>query len=400
MNNKKILPLIIIIFITVSITTGGLVYFAFNISNFTTYGMDTTIANVYIGGKNYNQSFTGIQNEIVNWKKNATVTLNYQDYEEPIDPMLFKFNVAESLDTVQNGRHNRLKVSLEDDVFNKMITDYANATDPQLLNTIDQQQLKEALLQDAADLKLEDAINIGDYINDYTTLAKDLNTVELSLTETEVKQLMATLRGHGLTKMEIRPTEQFSLLETYAIIPDGTTGDLDESTVQPVFSDEELSIIGTGLYSLILKTNFTNIDKHIGVTLPYYSQKGYEAKVSYYDEEDMTFYNPNPYSFYITIAEDSNKLIFTLSGPPFINSITIVTDVKIMEPKTIIREVKTLDPDRKRAIPGYEGYSILVKRIVSKHNDETYHNHSIEVINEDIYMPKETIIEIGINTES
>ena len=101
-------------------------------------------------------------------------------------------------------------------------------------------------------------------------------------------------------------------------------------------SEQTLNKIASAVYTVILPTNFSVLERHISITLPSYAVLGFEAKVDVKKNFDLAFSNPNDSEYAIEFAVKDGSLVVSLTGPEFLNEYTIaLDDEKSFEPKTI-----------------------------------------------------------------
>ena len=108
------------------------------------------------------------------------------------------------------------------------------------------------------------------------------------------------LINEQLHEIELAPMSQFSLIKH-----------VEELGLQQL-SSEALSGIATGIYQVILPTNFSIIERNISEELPDYAELGFEAKVNLETNKDLVFLNGNESSYKIILkAKDDQFSCFT-----------------------------------------------------------------------------------------
>lgn len=378
-NNKKLLSFIIILFIILAGSTGGIVYFAYNTTKFITYDQDTTIANLYVGGLFGNQAESQLTRECLTWRNTASVNLSYQNYIIQLDNKEFQFDTKTSINRIKNESNNKLYVNMEKTYIDNVLEENTSILK---FNDFDIDKIYSDLINQTALLNYNINIDLGLYINDYENNKQVINSVDID--NLNDASFIAYKFNSSLNEIQIFPKKQFSLLEFIE-------NKLSDSDI--TYTNEELSVIATGIYQLILETNFVNISKNVGLEVPYYTSPGLEANINQENNFDFSFYNPNSYSLFINISyNDSNvnSLKFDLVGLPFINSYEKKIYNKTLEPEEIYWYYESWNNE---TLPytyqhGKNGYrSIIVREITDYNNDK-----SLVILYEDIYMPIETII--------
>ncbi|XXM72272.1 VanW family protein [Lysinibacillus sphaericus] len=128
----------------------------------------------------------------------------------------------------------------------------------------------------------------------------------------------------AFSEIEIEPVSSFSLLK---FVEDEH---LDSMT------DEEMSVISTGLYEVLLYSGLEIVQRHYGRALPDYAELGFEARVAKELHQDFKFANPDSSSYIISFKIEGDSLRFILEGPqlPYEVEITL-QDKQTVEPRVI-----------------------------------------------------------------
>ncbi|MDF2698526.1 MAG: hypothetical protein K0Q49_82 [Haloplasmataceae bacterium] len=387
-NSKKMLSFIIILFLVLAGVTVGLIYFAYNITKFTTYSANTKIANLNISGLFGDQAERELNNETVKWTSEASVNFVLQDYVINIDTEEFEFNVDKSIEKVKNGTSNTLLVEyLNSDLVIETLMNDELFKEKAIVNLqFDTDKIKRDLIYQVALLKYNINIDLGRYQSNQV----DVYSINVNNIENNAAAYIAQI----IKEIAIKP-KKFSLLESLKPYIESTENSLDNS---------DYSIVASGLYQLILNSNFNSINKHIGEDLPSYlkvsSTKdlyGYETLIDVEKNKDLTFYNPNSYIYTVKISYSEalpNRLTFTLVGLPFLDEITtsISESVDFTSKESVIRYVDICpngNPSSGNNVcPGsHMGNRTFVTRTILDFNgiSKTF------IINEDVYMPSYVI---------
>ena len=147
-----------------------------------------------------------------------------------------------------------------------------------------------------------------------------------------------------------------------------------------------LNGIATGMYQVILPTNFSILERNISEELPSYAELGYEAKVNAEKNMDFIFSNGNESSYSIQIKAEDHQLAFSLKGPSFIQQYKVLTkEEQIFEPKMVVQFNPKLSPSQKIVEEeGKEGQMVKVVRETYSEQGELVQK---ENISEDFYPP-------------
>jgi VanW like protein/G5 domain len=128
----------------------------------------------------------------------------------------------------------------------------------------------------------------------------------------------------SFSEIDIDPVSSFSLLK---FVKDEH---LDSMT------DEEMSVISTGLYRVLLYSGLEIVQRHYGRSLPDYAELGFEARVDKELHQDFKFANPDSNAYLLSLKMEGDSLLFVLEGPqlPYEVEITL-QDKQTIEPRVI-----------------------------------------------------------------
>lgn len=335
--------------------------------NKNSFDKGTSIGTVNISGLTKTEASHLINNKWTNWQNKTVITVHYKEKTEVFDNTLFTFLEKESFNKLKQGQNNQLFVKLDSlDTFLFFIS-------PKLTNAIDIEKLKSDLLAKATSLETRNVeIQLADYLLDPTF--EQNHTVKEVVLQTNFSADEQNLINDQLHEMELAPMSQFSLIKHV------------EALGGQQVSSEMLSCIATGIYQVILPTNFLIIERDISKELPDYAQLGFEAKVNIEKNKDLIFLNGNLSSYKILLEAKDGRVIFSLKGPSFLQQYKIVIkDQQNYTPKTIVQFNPQLSSTQKIVEKeGKDGQSIKVEREIFTENGELINKESIS---EDFYPP-------------
>ncbi|WLR50092.1 G5 domain-containing protein [Bacillus tianshenii] len=188
--------------------------------------------------------------------------------------------------------------------------------------------------------------------------------------------------------MTVNANSSFSLLEIAEYEKD-------------IIVDEELrglSVLASGLYKAVLKTNFLIKERFIGTTNPPYVELGFEAKVN--DEGmDFAFYNPNAVPYDVTFSLVNGVLVTTIKGLPLQYRYDWNTyNEETYEPRTVVQYTPMLRPwETSVDFEGKDGAAIDVYQTVSNQFGEQI---SKQLVSDDFYPPQPKIVKSGLASEA
>lgn len=372
MRNQQVIKLFLVLIICTSYIYG---FSQFGVQAYDTLWKDnstfekgTTIGSVDVSGKSKSQASQLVDQEAAKWLKDAKIEIHFKEKTIPFDNSLITLRVGESVNQAKQGQQNNLLVVMES------IDSFMASISPELSNTVyDFEKIKSAVLSQAARLQSgKQEIQLNDYLID-PQYEKE-NVISKVSVNAKIAENDIALLTDKLSEIELKPMSQFSLLSTLK--------DLDLKQV----SAQSINMLATGIYQVILPTNFAIIERQISEELPKYANLGYEAKADIDKNMDLVFSNPNESSYQLKLDWKKNKLTVSLLGPSFLNQYRIQTkDKQTFKPKIIVQFNPQLNPTQK--IVEQEGQEGQLIKVIRTTFDETGKLLKTEQISEDFYAP-------------
>lgn len=336
------------------------------------FSSGTSIAAVNISGKSENEAYELLNTKISEWLNSTTITLQLAENTAQLDLSQLQFKLEETIKQASDGQN-------------------------QLIVTLDQKALEAALQSINSTMTIEDEV-IQALVSEITTIASSLKTGEYFLKLEDY--LFATdsneqvVLGEATIKPQSAPEDlqqalyKVSTIEIAANTNFSVLDYLDKQGLKTISSAAK-SIIASGIYQVILPTNFIIIEKNTSRELPVNIPLGYEANIDFEKNIDFVFNNPNANIFTINIVWESNAMKVTLSGNKLPNSYKVVADeIEYFSPKTIKQYSPLLKTGEKKVDQvGKKGVLIKVYR-------EEYANGQLvrkELISEDFYPPQHKV---------
>ena len=321
-----------------------------------TYGPDTRLGSVYIGGLTEDEIFSRLDEKINYWYSDDMIVfeLRYQDYEYEFDRSLLVFNVETSALDIQDGKTNELLVSIQGADRDAIEAEIAELVF--LDNVIDNLNLSEMIndmLVDASLMKSYSCIDVEDYLLD----------VELSIEEIGSATFLVP-QGVDTTVMANKVS---SIFEEGKIIIEGNNLFDINVVFGTTMNDAEMTVLSSAMLDLILETNFLIDERHynpnIDFTLYTIDDYPYFARNSIINQivnQSFSFYNPNISDYYFMLeVVDESTVDIKLYGLPFENNIKII----ILHPELDYITQTTNNASLLQA--GYNGVVIEVYRVTT-----------------------------------
>ncbi|MEH7523897.1 hypothetical protein V7149_11525 [Bacillus sp. JJ1503] len=379
MKNKQGIKIFIVLFLSTFFIFAFSHYgaSAFNsiINNADNFDENTVVGNVNISGKNESEAMKAVDEQLTLWLNEMVINIHFKENQIQLDNVLFRFNITESVKTAQNGQQNTVIVQFEENTLEDSILNSYPLIDSR---SIDFEKLQTDLLKSATRLQSEQLeLKLEDYITS-SSINEDVVIHEVQV-KTDVVHFSSILEK----PIEIPANNRFSLLKL-----------IEEKGFNNMSADA-LNAIASGIYQLILPTNFAIIERNIGNEKPEYIPLGFEAKVDSQKNIDLIFVNPNEIPYEINMQFFDSVLILSLKGKSFLNKYEVISnDEQSFKPKIIKQYNSLLKPSEKVVErQGKEGLFIKVFREIY---DEKGALLRSEAISEDFYPPIHQIEVYGL----
>lgn len=336
------------------------------------FAAGTKIGSISIEGKTLNEAKKLITDEVAKWQSETSITIQYKEKSKDFNVKNIYFDIENTMKQVKQGQTNPVIVKINGmEVFLTSVFSTLSA-DGIKMEALEAEVLNSAQLLEPGSYPIQ----LEDFVTDQNELFTILEQSAISTGESQEE--LEKFVGQSI---EIRPKTQFSLLKY--INEQGIGG----------FTSVTLNKIATSIYGIILPTNFTIIERHISNELPEYAELGFEAKVDIKRNNDLVFFNPNKFSYFIEFENKEGTFNVYLKGPSFLYQYIITArDKENFQPKTIRQFNPLLGPTEiKVKVEGKEGQLIRVYR---EHIDELGNKIKEELIAEDFYPPIHRV-EIG-----
>lgn len=373
--------------IIVFIAVASIVVFWYMITGYKlgTYPEDTILGSVYIGGLKEDDVKSKVESRIGRWLNDDTVVfeLTYQGYSYEFDREIFFFDIDLSQKNLSKGETNILFANYQGTDRDTVLNDIdALPFLDGLQENIDMDLLITDILADAGLMKSYSSKNIEDYLIDIDLSSKSLERTILRVFDgIDVDDFIAKINlvypeGKIITKSK----ELFDIVDIFG----------DEMT------DNEMSVLSTGIMDLLLATNFNINEVHYNpnfdhslYTVNDYPYLSHNAKINRVINQGFSIYNPNDSDYIFTVEKvDETHVLITLTGLEFVDEISVST---IISPVSYITQA-TNDPDILQN--GYNGAIVEVTRLIVGVDGNVKYN---SVIVFEFYPPvKEIVLQVQV----
>lgn len=369
-----------IIIVIMLLATGFVVWYMTIGYRVGTFGPDTRLGNVYIGGLTEDRIVPLMDERITYWYNDETIVfeLVYQDYTYEFDRDYLLFDLELSTFDLSDGITNVLLVQYQTgDLATIQAEIRALPFLARVKDNIDYTALISAILYDASLMKTYSSQNIEDYFIEPNMHVDTLHSTSFRVPDgVNIDDVIAIIDGK-YDEGHI-PVQSKALFDVLTILGN----DLD---------DQELTMLTPAMMESVLHTNFVinevHYDSDIDFTLynlntyPYF---GRNAVINRIVQEGFSFYNPNELSYYFSITKtDEDNGVLTLHGVPFEYDISVIVDVQPIDYVTETTNNVVLLQQ------GHDGAIVEVQRVIIDVYGETL---SDSIIVFEFYPPIKELI--------
>ncbi|QMS85930.1 hypothetical protein [Candidatus Xianfuyuplasma coldseepsis] len=346
-----------------------------------TFGPDTRLGSVYIGGLTEPEVIPLLDERIDYWYSDDTIRfqLTYQDYVYYFDRDLILFDLELSTYKLTDGITNELvaKYQTEDlEMIRAEISALPFLQD--VLPYIDINIIIDDVLSDAELMRSYSNKHVEDYLGEATELVVELGSSPFRVPEgVQIDSVITDI-------IELYPETNGQIF-----VPEKTLFDIT-SVLGSSLNDQELTMLSSAMLATILDTNFIINEVHYEpdidftmYTIDTYPYFGRNTVITRIVDESFSFYNPNEFSYYFTVekTDDFNGEL-KLYGVPF------EYDIEANILKTEIPYITQSTNNVNYLQIGYNGVIIDVERVIT----DVYGNVEKDNILFEFYPPINRII--------
>jgi len=345
-----------------------------------TYGPETRLGSVYIGGLTEEDVVPLLDDRIDYWYNDDTIVfeLSYQDYVYQFDRDSILFDLELSTYNLKDGVTNELVAYYQTEDLEQIRTEILAL--PFLQNVkenIDVNEIIDDVLTDASLMKSYSNKHLENYLLDQESEIQELNSATFHVPEgVEIDHVIDAVNGSFDNGQIV--VDSKSLFDAIDHLGDE-------------LNDQELTMLSSAMLANILQTNFIINELHYEpdidftmYTIDNYPYFGRNTVINRIVNESFSFYNPNQFSFYFTVEKtDEFNGIVKLYGVPFEYDIQVsitITEIPFITEST--NNVSALQI-------GHNGAVVEVQRVIT---DVYGNNVADDNILFEFYPPDKEII--------
>ncbi len=286
--------MISIITVFLSIVFAITIFLVYDLSN---QENETTVGSVFLGGIDESQYKQVLNSEINDYLDDLNFDIEYQGVHVNLESSLFSPNIDETVNGIIQDSQNKVVFIIETSHQGEILNLIDSMFTQNILSLIDSEKLFNDLIADLGDMVLIKDYPLEDY---FVESAFDQSLYFDTISGVDVDAVTKIL--NQLNAIIIKPQSRFSLLEELK--------DYD-------LTNEELSIIASGMLKVLTNTHMNGFVFHTYPEMPAWATTGYNVRVLKVNAYDFTFYNSNHFEYRIELGQSSaNAIGFSLKGVP------------------------------------------------------------------------------------
>ncbi len=342
----------------------------------TKYPKGTQVAGVLVEGMSKKDASALLHEKINIWKTEEFLFAQSEHEEVAIPRSIFHFDIDTTLNQLQARTKGWIPLVKKSNVVQPLVVE-VEKNNTELTNLPTYVDIHSTLTRASTIASnLDDHIVEIEYAVDrnqqLAIVAETSITIPSELSNPTLNNLISQLNGWSIKSEEI-----FSVSEALSPITD---------TELP-----EINLIASGLYSVVLQSNLTVLERYSQGSIPVYAEPGIEVSINPKVDKDFIFYNPNVDSYTLGLVLDANQLHIKLESFVPEDALSYhVKNVSEVQPRTVYRYSKGLSPGTSRTIQ--EGVSGLEVEVYRTEQGEE------KLVSRDFYPPEPKIVLLPISS--
>ncbi len=329
---------------------------------------ETSVGFIYLGNYNQDQYAGVLQDKIGIWKSSAEYVIQFQDYEYEIELSYFSFDSAKTISEITSNEQNTAYFILSESNRQIIIDAMQTTFTKDIADYIDYDAFFLKIHEDLGKLTSFKTYPLCQFLD--PVLAENvIDSTQISnINPTDVSTILSQIGTISITGKQ-----RFSLLDA-----------LKHTSL----SNEQLSIIASGIQKITMNTSLYGFVFQSYQTLPSWAEAGKNVRILKVNQYDFSFYSNLVYPLSIRISGvNTTSLQFELLGYPFITAYSTAAVLQTIVPyDTVYIDDETLDA----STPGI---------IIFEDTDDaiTYHLLIKAGVNGSVVSYIRTIVKLGEN---
>lgn len=343
----------------------------------------TSVGFVYLGDKSESQYASTLTSELASWKNTASYTVYFQDYVYEVDLTVFDFDSGETITRLKKNSNNNAYFEVTEENENLLENEFRNHFSDAIIDEMNMDLFLTTILSDMESLYLKKDYQLENFLN------QSLKTFVIDQNELQFIDILDVNHiNQAIQEITIPRNQRFSLLTSLALYD---------------FSNTELSIIASGMQSVLDQTAMSGFSYEQNREMPSWGSYGQNVRILQVNHYDFSFFNHFNYDLKITIEKTGDQaLTFSLIGYPYITqyqtysaqemvipyaTIYYPNETIVDDPAVEIIDTLTETTYRLKIQDGIDGEVVFYYRDVTPLDGETY---TIRLFSEQ-YLPQDEI---------
>ncbi|MCP3030467.1 VanW family protein [Halobacillus sp. A1] len=329
------------------------------------FATGTQIAGVSVEDMDQEEAAEKLEYQFSKWKKNHLIEIETQENTLRFQDSFLTLSTEASLHNSESGENTAAVIKVD----RSHLDDFKKSTGKNISDNLLPEELVAQVETDASTLPENlPAYSVYEFLPpDVEALYETISTAEINIKDRE--QLAEFLDKLGSVSLE--PGNSFSIIDTIESLPVS----IDE---------EDEHRLATAVYTAVLNTNFSIDERQISQQLPDFADIGKEAAIDFDKSHDLSFTNPNEYTYDLVFSIIDNRLILEIRGYPLGSKVqTHTEEEKEIPSRTVVEySVDLNEQEIKVEEEGQPGRSAVTTRVISDENGER-----TEKMGRDYYPP-------------
>ncbi len=261
------------------------------------YSNNTIVGNINLSGELKSTARIEVLDNVTTYLDDFRIIFEFNNrvYEVPSDIVTHDLN--DTLSMISNGKQSYISYVINSDL---LFSDIGKQIPTEFLDVLSVDEILQEVNKSLFNNEPILYIHLTDYIEELDKLTKSINTyVYTVLINTDL------IKNIEDTEFIIEPNSRFSFLT---------------ASNQLFLTNDELSILATGVTAVVIDTNFVSFIKNNHTNTTNDTQNNYDYYDTYINRQqgkDMGFYNPFDFPYKVTVTKTEQSVVFTLVGIEF-----------------------------------------------------------------------------------
>lgn len=265
----------------------------------------TYIGSIAISNYEESQYENIISGALLDWEDYADYKISYQNIELDIDFDYFEADVATTISQIQINTINSLVFNISEANKTLFTQELSNSFSVNIISQIDTNALISDIMENLETMSMINSYDLKDYFSE-----ESQSTILNTYTIINLDSIDVDYISNNVTSFELKEKSRFNLLE---------------ETIGLSFTNNQLSIIASGIQALSMNSNLSSYIFEQNNQLPTWGLEGLNVRILQANHYDFSLFNNFNYSMHINlIKNDNNSITFELIGYPFTSEYSTV----------------------------------------------------------------------------